>query len=73
MKFNPVAIVASRLHQTFKDSSGNAVVEVYSITGMSHRAPVDPGSRQINVGRLTSSSSIPIFAPAFLWQSFGDW
>jgi poly(hydroxyalkanoate) depolymerase family esterase len=30
-------------HQTFKDSSGNAVVEVYSVTGMSHGAPVDPG------------------------------
>jgi len=30
-------------HQTFKDASGNAVVETYSITGMSHGDPVDPG------------------------------
>ena len=31
-------------HQTFKDASGNAVVETYSITGMSHGDPVDPGT-----------------------------
>src|SRR6516164_343386 len=31
-------------HQTFKDATGNAVVETYSITGMSHGDPVDPGT-----------------------------
>jgi poly(3-hydroxybutyrate) depolymerase len=31
-------------HQTFKDASGNAVVETYSITGMPHGQPVDPGA-----------------------------
>jgi poly(hydroxyalkanoate) depolymerase family esterase len=30
-------------HQTFTDANGNAVVETYSITGMSHGDPVDPG------------------------------
>jgi poly(hydroxyalkanoate) depolymerase family esterase len=31
-------------HQTFKDTTGNAVVETYNITGMSHGYPVDPGT-----------------------------
>jgi poly(3-hydroxybutyrate) depolymerase len=30
-------------HHIFKDPSGNAVVETYGITGMSHGHPVDPG------------------------------
>jgi poly(hydroxyalkanoate) depolymerase family esterase len=30
-------------HQIFKDASGNAVVETFSITGMPHGDPVDPG------------------------------
>jgi poly(hydroxyalkanoate) depolymerase family esterase len=30
-------------HQVFKDASGNAVVEFFSITGMSHGDPIDPG------------------------------
>jgi poly(3-hydroxybutyrate) depolymerase len=28
-------------HQTFTDATGNAVVETYSITGMSHGDPVE--------------------------------
>jgi poly(3-hydroxybutyrate) depolymerase len=31
-------------HQTFKDANGNAVVETFSITGMDHGQPVDPGT-----------------------------
>jgi poly(3-hydroxybutyrate) depolymerase len=31
-------------HEVFKDASGNAVVETFSITGMDHGVPVDPGS-----------------------------
>jgi poly(hydroxyalkanoate) depolymerase family esterase len=31
-------------HQVFKNGSGAAVVETYSITGMGHGAPVDPGT-----------------------------
>jgi poly(hydroxyalkanoate) depolymerase family esterase len=30
-------------HQIFKDANGDAVVETYSITGMAHGDPVDPG------------------------------
>lgn len=32
-------------HQTFKDANGNVVVETYSITGMDHGQPVDPGTQ----------------------------
>ncbi|KUL74276.1 MULTISPECIES: PHB depolymerase family esterase [unclassified Streptomyces] len=31
-------------HQVFRDASGRAVVETYSLTGMGHGQPVDPGS-----------------------------
>ena len=31
-------------HQTFKNTNGEPVVESYSITGMSHGDPVDPGN-----------------------------
>ena len=31
-------------HRVFKDASGEAVVESFDITGMSHGAPIDPGS-----------------------------
>ncbi|MFE0523826.1 alpha/beta hydrolase family esterase [Streptomyces sp. NPDC058954] len=36
--------VAGYPHQVFKDPAGNAAVETYSITGMGHGQPVDPGS-----------------------------
>lgn len=31
-------------HQTFKNAAGDVVVETFSITGMSHGQPVDPGA-----------------------------
>jgi hypothetical protein len=31
-------------HQTFRDTNGDAVVETFSITGMDHGQPVDPGT-----------------------------
>jgi poly(hydroxyalkanoate) depolymerase family esterase len=31
-------------HQTFKNANGDAVVEIFSITGMDHGQPVDPGT-----------------------------
>ncbi|WP_369169751.1 PHB depolymerase family esterase [Streptomyces sp. R28] len=36
--------VAGYPHQTYRDGSGNAVAETYSVTGMGHGQPVDPGS-----------------------------
>jgi poly(hydroxyalkanoate) depolymerase family esterase len=37
-------------HAVYKDSSGEAVVETYSITGMPHGQPIDPGSGADNCG-----------------------
>jgi poly(hydroxyalkanoate) depolymerase family esterase len=36
--------VAGYPHQVFRNPAGNAVVETYSITGMGHGQPVDPGT-----------------------------
>jgi poly(hydroxyalkanoate) depolymerase family esterase len=37
-------MVAGYPHKAYRDGSGAAVVETYSITGMGHGQPVDPGS-----------------------------
>jgi poly(3-hydroxybutyrate) depolymerase len=37
-------------HQTFRDASGKLVVESYSITGMGHGEPVDPGTGEDRCG-----------------------
>ncbi|HYV43892.1 MAG TPA: PHB depolymerase family esterase [Myxococcaceae bacterium] len=34
--------VSGQAHAVYKDSSGNAVVETYTISGMGHAVPVDP-------------------------------
>ncbi len=31
-------------HQTFRDASGNAMIETFRITGMDHGQPIDPGT-----------------------------
>ena len=31
-------------HRVFKDANGEAVVESFDVTGMSHGVPIDPGS-----------------------------
>ncbi|MGW9399404.1 extracellular catalytic domain type 1 short-chain-length polyhydroxyalkanoate depolymerase [Streptomyces sp. NPDC055642] len=36
--------VAGHPHQVFRGPEGNAVVETYSLTGMGHGQPVDPGT-----------------------------
>ncbi|QAU32715.1 PHB depolymerase family esterase [Janthinobacterium sp. 17J80-10] len=36
--------VAGFPHKVYKDASGNAIVETYSITNMAHGTPVDPGT-----------------------------
>ena len=36
--------VAGYPHQVFRDPAGDPVVETYSLTGMGHGQPVDPGS-----------------------------
>lgn len=42
--------VAGFPHRTYKDASGAAVVETYSLTGMGHGQPVDPGSGTAQCG-----------------------
>ncbi|MFF4500298.1 alpha/beta hydrolase family esterase [Streptomyces sp. NPDC001401] len=42
--------VAGYPHQVFRDPAGKAVVETYSITGMGHGQPVDPGSGSTQCG-----------------------
>ncbi|MET9496377.1 PHB depolymerase family esterase [Streptomyces sp. NPDC006552] len=42
--------VAGYPHQVFRDASGNPAVETYSITGMGHGQPVDPGSGATQCG-----------------------
>ncbi|UXY20108.1 PHB depolymerase family esterase [Streptomyces cynarae] len=46
--------VAGYPHQVFRDPSGNAVVETYSITGMGHGQPVDPGTGSEQCGAAGS-------------------
>jgi poly(hydroxyalkanoate) depolymerase family esterase len=36
--------VAGYPHKVYKDGGGNALVETYSITGMGHGQPIDPGT-----------------------------
>ena len=36
--------VAGYPHNVYRDASGNALVETYSITGMGHGYPIDPGT-----------------------------
>lgn len=44
-------------HNVYRDGSGRAVVESYSITGMPHGQPVDPGSAatQCGIGQASTS------------------
>ncbi|MEU6390742.1 PHB depolymerase family esterase [Streptomyces sp. NPDC046939] len=42
--------VAGYPHQVFRDASGATAVETYSITGMGHGQPVDPGSGPTQCG-----------------------
>lgn len=38
-------------HKVYKDANGNALVESYTITGMGHGVPVDPGSGEDQCGK----------------------
>lgn len=42
--------VAGYPHRVYRNGSGQAVVESYSITGMAHGQPVDPGSGATQCG-----------------------
>ncbi|MEJ8669605.1 PHB depolymerase family esterase [Streptomyces sp. MS1.AVA.1] len=49
--------VAGYPHQVFRDAGGRAVVETYSVTGMGHGQPVDPGSGSEQCGTAGRTSS----------------
>ncbi|MGV9454950.1 extracellular catalytic domain type 1 short-chain-length polyhydroxyalkanoate depolymerase [Streptomyces sp. NPDC003635] len=42
--------VAGYPHQVYRDAAGTPVVETYSVTGMGHGQPVDPGSGDTQCG-----------------------
>ena len=42
--------VAGYPHKVYKDAAGRALVETYTITGMGHGTPVDPGSGETQCG-----------------------
>lgn len=42
--------VDGKKHQVFKDSSGNVLVESYTIDGMGHATPVNPGPGESECG-----------------------
>ncbi|MFE9019219.1 alpha/beta hydrolase family esterase [Streptomyces sp. NPDC007808] len=44
--------VAGHPHQVFRDASGRAVVETYSLTGTGHGQPVDPGAGSEQCGSV---------------------
>ncbi|MEU6813060.1 PHB depolymerase family esterase [Streptomyces sp. NPDC046831] len=46
--------VAGYPHQVFRGPAGNAVVETYSVTGMGHGQPVDPGTGSTQCGTAAS-------------------
>ncbi|AVH55289.1 MULTISPECIES: extracellular catalytic domain type 1 short-chain-length polyhydroxyalkanoate depolymerase [Streptomyces] len=59
-------------HKVYRNASGRAVVESYSITGMGHGQPVDPGSGVTQCG--TASQYIPdanICASYWIGRSWG--
>lgn len=41
-------------HKVFEDASGNALVETFDVTGMSHATPVDPGSGEDQCGAVAA-------------------
>ena len=45
--------VAGYPHKVYRDSAGTGVVETFSITGMGHGQPVDPGSGATQCGTAT--------------------
>lgn len=43
--------VAGYPHKVYQDASGNALVETYTITGMAHGTPIDPGAGEKQCGK----------------------
>jgi poly(hydroxyalkanoate) depolymerase family esterase len=64
--------VAGYPHKVYKDGAGNALVETYSITGMGHGQPVDPGTGALQCGNaVTYSLDANICASYYIGKWFG--
>lgn len=64
--------VAGYPHNAYKDAGGNALVESYSITGMGHGQPVDPGTGATQCGNaITYSLDANICASYYIGKWFG--
>jgi len=50
-------------HHVFKYAAGNAVVETFSITGMDHCDPVDPGTGPNQCGTAAPFVLAQTYAP----------
>lgn len=67
-----VDAVAGYPHKVYRDGSGNARVETYSITGMGHGQPIDPGSGGSQCGTATGYNlDANICASYYIAQWFG--
>lgn len=59
-------------HKVYKDGSGNALVETYSITSMGHGTPVDPGSAAEQCGTAGAYIlDVNICSSYFIGKFFG--
>jgi poly(hydroxyalkanoate) depolymerase family esterase len=59
-------------HKVYKDASGNARVETFSITGMGHGQPVDPGTGAAQCGSATGYNlDVNLCASYHIAQWFG--
>ena len=64
--------VAGYPHNVYKDASGNAQVETYSITGMGHAQPIDPGTGTANCGTTGQyMADVNICAGYYMSKWFG--
>jgi len=57
--------VEKQAHKLYKDKSGAALVETYTITGMGHGTPVDPGAAEKQCGSVS-----PFILDANICSSF---
>ena len=59
-------------HKVYKDGSGNAIVETYSITSMGHGTPVDPGTGGSQCGTAGAYIlDVNICSSYYIGQFFG--
>jgi len=60
-------------HNVFRDGSGNPVVETYTITGMAHGQPVNPGSGDGHCGTADTFGFYLSTNLCAAWQIATDW